>query len=828
MHQRPAFHGADDGRLVASLMWTDLRHAWRALRRAPGFTVVAVVVLTLGIGASTAMFSVVDAVVLKALPFDDESRLVSVLEVTRSTGRPGPVAPQNFLDWGTRTSAIFEDLGTFGRSAFTAADPELRGVEVRGVSASLLRALRVKPALGAVFTEEQEREGFHRVLLVSDALWRKRFNADQTVIGKTLQAADGPWQIVGVFAPEFGYPSPQPGTEFVWHPYVPLREDADRNSPSKAYFLTVIGRLAPGVSVQDAQTAMAAVTADLAKAHPAWFDNRSSTVMPLRDWLVGDAGPAMRLLLASVTVLLLIACANVANLVLARATTRARDIAVRTALGASQWTITRGLLAEGLLLSTMGAAMGVLVAWWSVNATESLLPPSLFRLSEIALNTRVLTMAVATSVATGVAFGLLPAWQHTRAALSTTLVHTGSGGTSGTNRRRLRSGLMVAEVALALVLLVGASLFLASFAKVMRLDMGFDYDTVSLVRVNAILRPVPPEERATERLRAAAVVEDARRAVTEVPGVESVAFMGTGGAPLSGGSAGTSLRVVGQPPRSNAESSVEIKAVSANYFDAMGMTMLRGDGLTSDGPAAAGQSAIVISDLAVQRFFGDADPIGQAVQTGDGTVRTVTGVVKGSRVKGPEGDVVPEVFLPISPAAGIAGALVVRTRRGAVVAPAQLKAAAEQAGAVRVGAVQPLVALYDNLLKPRRLNTLLVAIFGGLALAIATVGIYGVMSYVVAQRTREVGVRMALGAQPADVRWSILKEASGLLALGIVIGTAAAAMMTSIIAAFLFQVEPEDPWLYAAAVAVLAATGLLAALIPAIRASRVDPIIALR
>lgn len=809
-------------------MWTDLRHAWRALRRAPGFTVVAVVVLALGIGASTAMFSVVDAVVLKGLPFEDESRLVSVLEVTRSTGRPGPAAPQNFLDWRTRTSAIFEELGTFGRSAFAAADPALRSIQARGVTASLLRALRARPALGTVFTDDNEREGRHRVVLISDAVWRRHFNADRAVVGKTLQAADGPWQVIGVFPPDFGYPTPQPDDEFLWHPYVPLAEDHDRNSRSKAYFLTVIGRLAPGVSVQDAQTAMAAVTTDLVTAHPAWFEDRSSAVMPLRDWLVGDAGPAMRLLLAAVAVLLLIACANVANLVLARATTRARDIAVRSALGASRWALTRGLLTEGLLLSTIGTTLGILLAWWSVEATEALLPPSLFRLSEISLNLRVLTAAVCTSVTTGVVFGLLPAWQHTRTHLATTLVQTTSGGTSGAHKRRVRSSLLVAEVALALVLLVGASLFLASFANVLRLDMGFDYETVSLVRVNAILRPVPPEERATERLRAAAVVEDARRAVTEVPGVESVALMGTGGAPLSGGSAGTSLRVVGQPPRSNAESSVEIKAVSANYFDAMGMTMLRGDGLRSEGPAAAGQSAIVISDLAVQRFFGDVDPIGQAVQTGDGTVRTVTGIVKGSRVKGPEGDVVPEVFLPISPATGIAGALVVRTRRGAVVAPEQLKAAAEQAGAVRVGAVQPLVALYDNLLKPRRLNTLLVAIFGGLALAIATVGIYGVMSYVVAQRTRDVGVRMALGAQPADVRWSVLKEAGTLLALGIVIGTAAAAMMTSIIAAFLFQVEPQDPWLYAAAVAVLAATGLLAALLPAIRASRVDPITVLR
>jgi len=551
-------------------------------------------------------------------------------------------------------------------------------------------------------------------------------------------------------------------------------------------------------------------------------------VMPLRTRLVGDAGPAMRLLLASVGVLLLIACANVANLVLARSTTRAREIAVRSALGASRWVLTRGLLVEGLLLSAMGATLGVLVAWWSVETVAALLPPTMFRLSSIAINARVLMVAVLTSVVTGVVFGLLPAWQYSRSNLSATLVQTAGGGTSGATRRRLRTGIMVTEVALAVVLLVGASLFLASFANVMRLDLGFDYKPITLVRVNAILRVVPPEARAAERARATTVVQDARTAVARLPGVESVAFMGTGGAPLSGGSAGTTLRVTGRPALGSADSSVELKAVSPDYFDVMGITMVRGDGFGGTDPASAGQSATVISELAVQRFFGGDDPIGQSVQIGDGTVYTVTGVVWGSRVKGPEVDVVPEVFVPVGPATGMGGALIVRIRPGAAVPLADLKAAAEAAGTVRAGAVQPLSALYDNLLKPRRLNTVLVSVFGALALAIAAVGIYGVMSYIVAQRAREIGVRMALGAQPSDVRGSVLREAAGILAGGIGIGTVAAMAITRLVASFLFQVEPQDPWLYAAAVGVIVAAGLAAALIPAVRASRVDPIVVLR
>ncbi len=809
-------------------MWTDVRQAWRGLRLAPGFTVVALIVLTLGIGATTAMYSVVDAVVLKALPFEDESRLVSVLEVTRDTGRPGAVAPQNFFDWKARTASTFEALGAFGRSAFAAADPELKPIEVRGVSASLLRVLRVRPALGALFTDEHERSGAHRVVMISDALWRRRFGAATDVVGRTITGVDGPWHVVGVFAPGFGFPEPQPGVEFVWHPYVPVADDQNRNAPGKAYFLTVVGRLARGVSLTQAQERMAGVTTDLARAYPAWFENRTSAVLPLRTWLVGDAGPAMFMLLAAVGVVLLIACANVANLVLARSTTRAREIAIRSALGASRWTLTRGLLIEGLVLSLLGAAFGVLLAWWSVEAVSALLPPTLFRLSSIAINVRVLAVTVLASVTAGVAFGLLPAWQHTRANVSSTLVQTSGGGTSGATRRGLRTGIMVAEVALAVVLLVGASLFLASFARVMRLDLGFDYKAVTLMRVNAVLRTVPPEERAAERVRATAVMEDARMAVARVPGVESVAFMGTGGAPLSGGSASTSLRVVGRPALNNADSSVDLKAVSSNYFEAMRMTMVRGNGWDRGDASPAGQSAIVLSELAVQRFFRTDNPIGQTVQTGDGVPRTVTGVVRSSLVKGPEVDVVPEVFIPVGPATGLSGTLVVRVRPGATVSHAELKAAAGTGGSVRVGTVQPLSALYDNLLKPRRLNTVLVSVFGVLALAIAAVGIYGVMSYIVAQRAREIGVRMALGAQPSDVRGDVVKEAGGILALGVVTGTAGAALLARLVTSFLFQVDAQDPWLYAAAVLVLVVAGLAAALVPAVRASRVDPIVVLR
>ena len=361
-------------------MWTDVRQAWRALRLAPGFTLVALLILMLGVGATAAMFSVVDAVVLKALPFPDEGRLVSVLETMKSTGRPTMVAPQNYLDWKTRTAGLFSELGTFGRVTFVPADPELKQVEVRGVTASLLRALDVRLATGTLFTEAQEQDGQHRVLLISDALWRRRFGANPNVVGQTLASRDGIWVIAGVFAPAFGYPAPQPGAEFAWQPWVVLPSERDRNAVAKTRYLSVVGRLAPGVSVTQARQSMEALTGELAQAHPAWFENRASTVMPLRTWLVGDAGGAMRMLLAAVALVLLIACANVANLVLARSTTRAREIAIRSALGASRWALTRGLLVEGLLLSAAGSGLGVLLAWWAIEVVGGGVATPLLRL----------------------------------------------------------------------------------------------------------------------------------------------------------------------------------------------------------------------------------------------------------------------------------------------------------------------------------------------------------------------------------------------------------------------------------------------------------------
>lgn len=811
-------------------MLTDVRYALRALRLAPGFTLVALFIFMLGIGATTAMFSVVDAVVLKALPFPDEGRLVTVLETTTPSGRPSPVAPQNYLEWQARPTGLFSELGAFGRTTFVAASPELKHVAARGVSASLLRVLGVRPALGSVFTEEHETDGQHRVLLISDAVWRRRFNADPAVVGKTLAGTDGPWMVVGVFAPEFGYPAPEPGVEFVWHPWVVRAAERERSAQGqgKSWYLSVVGRLAPGVSVEQASNGMTTRTTELARAYPDWFVNRGSIVMPLRSWLVGDSRPALLMLLGAVALVLLIACANVANLVLARSTTRAREIAIRSALGASRWDLTRGLLVEGLVLSAVGAALGVLLAWWSLEAVGALLPRTLFRLDAIAINLRVLAVAAGTAAVSGVVFGWLPAWQYSRPNLSAVLGQTSGGGTSGATRRRLRTLLMVSEVALAVVLLVGASLFLVSFARVMRVDVGFDYKPLVLVRVVPVATGAAGQDKDAEKQRRAAAIDDARRALEAHPSVESVAFMMSGAAPFSGGSASATLRVAGRPPLPAPANSVEIKAVSPDYFHTMRMTMARGQGFTPDDPVASGPGAIVISELAAKRFFGGDDPIGQAVQTSRPIPHTVVGVVRGSRTKGPESAAVPEVYLPVNFDYPAGGAMMVRLRPGAAVSSDELRRAAASAGTVAAPVAQRMSDLYDMLLQPRQLNTVLVAVFGLLALTIAAVGIYGVMAYVVAQRAREIGVRMALGARPLQVQADVLREAGAILAAGIVLGGIGAALLAQWVSAMLFEVDAQDPRLYALAIGVLILAGLAAAYVPARRASRVDPAVVLR
>jgi putative ABC transport system permease protein len=810
-----------------SSLQQDLKYAVRSLRLAPGFTAVALIVLTLGIGATTAIFSVVDAVVLRPLPFPDPERLIDITEVSVSgKGYGGSVTPQNFFDWKAQQGGVFEDLAAVGGMALTFRDrAEPESLQAIRVSASLFGMLRVQPARGRLFTADNEVDGNHRVLMISDGLWRRRFGADPTIVGRAVPTSDGVWLISGVMPRGFEYPVGILKPIELWAPYVGTSEEHSRDSPSHASYLKVVGRLSAGTTVEMARSRMNQITADLARANPSWFVDRWVSVRPAAEALVGDLRAPMETLLIAVGLVLLIACANVANLVLARSTVRRREIAIRGALGASRWAIMRGVMVESLTLSVAGTLLGVLAAWWGVHAIMVLLPTSLPRLSDVGINMRVLVAAGLAAIGTGLFFGLIPSWQLARQDLAATLGQSMTGVRAAGAGRRLRMAFIVCQVAIAVVLIVGAALFLASYARMMRVDTGLDYRQVVSVPLRLKLDFSTKERRDAENARGVAMVRAVRNRLQQVPGVESTAVMT--GAPLwENGGAMAWLSVPGREPLPPPENQVQLKNITPGYFKTVGVRVLRGrDFEAADGAAKA---AVILDDVAAMHFFGELDIVGREVQSSAGR-RTVVGVVSGVRLDGPEGDIRPELYLPIDEQTSTAGSLFVRVAsRG----PASIDTITRTINDMRLGVTasdaELLSERFDKLVRPRTLNTVLVALLGLLALVLAAIGIYGVMAYIVAQRTAEIGIRMALGAQQFQIRRGVLREASTLIAAGVAIGGTGAWLLARLVGSLLFQVQARDPWLYALAIAVFVAVGVMAALVPARRASRVDPVVALR
>jgi predicted permease len=810
-------------------MFTDLRHAARALAATPGFTAVALIVLTLGIGATTAIFSVVDGIALKGLPFPRADRLVSVDEID-ATGRGfvgGYVAAPNFHDWRARQQ-VFEDMAAVqGKSGFTLRDGgEPQPLQVRMVSASLFSLLRVSPALGAVFSADREVAGRDRVAVIGDALWRRRFNADPQIVGKTISFEAGVWEIVGVMPPEFTYPIGPATPVDMWVPYVPPAGEMPRGTgDSRTFNAKVVARLKDGVSIEQARAQMEQITGAMKAEFPKWFHDRWVAVIPLQDSVVGNAKSWMFMLLGAVAFLLLIACANVANLLLARATARVRDVSIRAALGATRWRLARGLLMESCLLSTVGTLGGLLVALWGVEALRASLPPSLPRLADVAVNYRVLVAAAAAAIVTGVAFGLLPAWQFSRPNLVKGLGDGGRGGTTGRARTRARTVLLVAEVAIAIVLLIGAGLFVSSFVRLMRVDVGLNYRHVLTVGV------YPRIDFSRERIdgdmaRAGVLLSDVVDRVRALPGVDAVATI-SGHTPLTTGWSRTTVTVPGRAPFSSAEDGADIATVSADYFRVVGVPVLAGRGLTAEDSADNAAPVVVLNDIAAQRYFGEVSPIGADINVNG--KKTVVGIVRSARLQGPEGQLRPGVFVPFTRARSFGATLVIRTARAPELLAPDVRAAIRSlAPDLVIPAAQTMETLFDRLIVQRKFNMIVLALFGVLAIVIAGAGIYGVMAYVVEQRTREIGVRMALGAQPSQVLQLVLGRAAMVMGVGLVIGLAGGWMLARVVRTFLFQVGPHDPFVCAGAATVLMAAGLVAAFIPARRAASVDPVTALR
>ena len=809
----------------------DIRFAWRALWGAPAVTLAALAVLTIGIGASTAIFSVVDAVALRGLPYANDHELMLLRESSPNVGGPAGAAvrPQTYAEWRQR-QRVFSHLGAAsGAPPLITIDEPIETLRGSRVTESLFEILGGRPALGRLFRESDEAAGSRPVAILSDRLWRSRFGADPKAIGQTMAFKSGVMEVVGVMPPDFRYPTST--TADLWMPFVPTPVQSVRGN-TRHYTLSVIGRLRPGVSAADAAAAMTRLNEALIQEDARWFGDHGVLVQRWQDAIVNASVRSwMMLLLAAVAGVLLIACLNVANLLVARAVVRAPELAMRTALGASRWDLARALLLESLMLSVIGAAAGVILALWGVEVLRTSLPANVPRLATVALDLRVILVAAAAAIGTGLVFGTLPALQVSRPDLVTLVSQGARAHTGGRTSRRLRTALVIGEVAIASVLLVGSGMFLSSFMRVTSIELGFDpRHVMSLTGGMASTGAIGPAETAEDLAEATSgqtLLANAIARLRAVPGVRAVAAVG-GGRPLSGTSMTVSLQPVDASSAAVAsEEEPFVRSVTPGYLDVLQGTLLRGRWI-SDTDIMGREPVIVLSDEAARAYFGSADPVGRRVLLNDQQWRVI-GIVGAMRFRGPEAEIRPEVFVPLAQGSFSDAELMVRTEPDPMTLVPVLHAALRTALPGETGLVsQTLEQDYTRLLAQRQFNMVVLLLFGVVAIVVAALGIYGLMAFLVEQRRREIGVRVALGAEPRGILRMVLGRATTLMVMGLMLGVAASALLERLIRAFLFEPQPHDPLVYGGAALALFTAGLFAAFGPARRASRVDPLIALR
>jgi putative ABC transport system permease protein len=819
----------------------DIRDAIRGLRSTPGFTIAALVVLTLGVGATTAIFSVVDAVVLRSLPFEQPDRLVAIGERSwggkagKRPGLPGPatpdpgdplalsrIQPQNYLDWVAQ-QRVFESIAAIhdlNQSTLNLPGAAPEEIVMHRVTAGFFDVLRIRPAIGRAFTAENEVEGRQHVVVLSDALWRRLFNGDPNVLGRTVPLNDGSYEVVGVMPPGVTYPIGAVKPTELWAPYVvPENERVRGGGTGISIYLTAIARLKPGVTVQDAQAQLNQIAASIQQANPTFARGLSFGVRPLADHLVGASVRSwMLMLLTAVGIVLLIACANVANLLLARAGAREREVAVRAALGAGRWRLARQFMVESLVLSIAGTALAIGFAWWAVRMLRSALPEDLPRVMTIAVDPRVLAAAAGLAILTGLFFGVVPALQLSRPDLSNALNESGRSASGGRRRQRVRSVLVVAEIALAVVLLVGAALFIASFIRLMQIDAGFNPDNVLTLQVFRSSAPGtrPPDAHDAFIQMAADLAQ--------TPGVINAA-VASPGIPLTVNLHVDGFSVRGKPIEG--DRSISLKVVTPDYHRALRIPLRRGR-LFEPTDRAGSPDVVILNDAAAKHFFGGEDPVGQTVVV-NRKDRVVVGVVSDARQWNLETPARTEVYLPMAQSEATSGYVVIRTSGDPYdalpAARAAMRHAFPDAPPRYVATMSERVAKQTA---QRRLNMLTLGLFGLLGLVISAVGVYGLMAYNVTQRTREIGVRMALGATRSNVIAMVLLNATGLIAIGLAIGAVAAWYLGATARTFLYGLEAHDPRAFAVAVITLSVAALVATLVPARRAATVDPTVALR
>ncbi|HKY27257.1 MAG TPA: ABC transporter permease [Pyrinomonadaceae bacterium] len=809
----------------------DIRYAIRSLIKRPGFIAVAIITLALGIGANTAIFSVINAVVLRPLPYDDPDRLVMVWETIAGNDRRS-VAPGNYVDWRDHNTTFTELSAAFNGNFNLTGDGEPERINGATVTSNLMKVLGVQAQLGRTFQPEDDAGRGNSVVLISDGLWKRRFGADRNIVGRSLAIDETPFTVVGVMPAGFQFPAKSDlwvlgrDRNAVSLSLISQFPANDWTHERDAHFLSVVGRLKPGATLSQAQSDIAGIARRAEQEFPQTNEGLSSNVVSLHIQIVGDVQGLLFILLGAVALVLLIACTNVANLMLARSVKREREMAIRVAVGAGRWRLIRQLLTESLLLSLAGGVAGLLLSTWAVHLFIKLSPGNIPRLEEASVDLRLLGFAFIVSLLTGVGFGLLPAFHATRVRLSSALKEGGKT-TSGRLHRSTRNTLIASEIALAQILLVGAGLLILSYVRASQVDPGFNPQGVLTAKIAPSAKKYPnPKAKAAFY----SVVLDR---LSHLPGVQSVGMVMN--LPLSGSSMNRGFRAEGRPePKADENITMDYQVVSEDYFRAMDVPVVRGRTFTK-ADTETSERVIVINQALARRYWPNEDPIGRRMAIGESSKetswRTIVGVVGDMRHASLSEPAVPTAFTVYTQdlESWPRMAFVVKSDSN----PAALTSAVRSSlvsidPSQPVYAIEPMEKLITEQIAPRRFVMSLIALLASVALVLSAVGVYGVISFSVSERTQEMGIRMALGAGKRDVLALVLGQSARIAAVGIVVGLIGAFALTRLMATLLFEVSPTDPITFAAVAVLLGVVALIACYIPARRATKVDPVVALR
>jgi len=792
----------------------DLRYALRSFARTPMFTAIAVATLALGIGANTAIFSVVNALILRPLPYADPGRLALIREINPSGKENASGSPGNFLHWREMATS-FDDMAAFSLTFRTtlSGEGEPEELPMQYVSAGMFPILGVEPEIGRTFTPDEDQPNRPRVVVLSDRLWRRRFDANPGVVNRVVRFDGDPCTIVGVMPPGF---SMLDKTVDVWKP---IRFSAESRTPRGRWIL-VLARLKRGVTVARAQQDMDRVQAEMIRLFPKFNTEWRVRVRPLKDQLTAEVRPALFVMLGAVGFVLLIACANVANLLLARATNRRRELAVRAALGADRRRIVSQTLVESGVLSSIGCSAGLLLAWWAVALFRTTVAAQLPvpRLEAVRIDGWVLAFAVASAIGSALVFGLAPALSAAAISIVNTLKDGGRTGTAA-GAVRTRGVFVIAETALALMLLVGAGLLIRSFVALMHVDTGFNPSRAITMKVTLPTSKYGEARQFFDRLYSQ---------IDALPGVQAAG--GVSFLPLNGLGAATDFTIPGRPVPSDGDRPVaDVRVVTHDYFKAMGIPLLRGR-LFDSRDDAAPHKVIVSADLA-RRFFPNEDPVGRriAIDWNDNDPDEIIGVVGDVHQLTLDDEIRATTYWPPSRFAYPWNTVVIRTTGDpSRIVPEVSALVREYDSTIALADVRTMDDVMSISAAERRLTMLMLSAFAGLALLLAAVGIYGVISYSIGERTHEIGIRMALGAARGTVMRMVLRQALTLVAIGVAAGAAGAFILTRLMKTLLFGVPPSDPTTFVAVGALLTLVAATAAWVPGLRATRVDPVIALR